>query len=265
MKWPETVTVMRHGQSKYNALRAQKEADPDYVEFKKAYNRRAKDPARAQELARLILAKGTHTLGGGDHNTPVTDLGIKQSVATGKKLKEKIALPDVVLVSPYDRTWGTLGGLAIGWPELDTVKTVEEERIREQEHGLKLLYNDWRIFNVLHPEQEQLKEKEGPYWYRNPQGENVPDVRERNRSVLNTITRDFAGQNVLMVTHHLTILAMRANLERMGAAEFIDLDNTNKPVNCGVTIYRGDPNQGTDGKLILDIYNEQLYDDSLAS
>jgi IS5 family transposase len=61
------------------------------------------------------------------------------------------------------------------------------------------------------------------------------------------------------VTHHLTILSFRANYERLSPEEFIRLDEHEKPVNCGITVYRGDPNQGKDGKLVLQIYNKKFY------
>ena len=259
MKWPNTLTVIRHGESSYNVLKALKEQDPDYVEFKKAYNRRKKDPERARELAQKIMDEGKYVLGVGEHDTGMTDRGIEQAIKTGEKLRDRIELPDVIRVSPYERTLHTLGYMAVGWPELASVKKIEEERLREQEHGLAALYNDWRIFQAIHRDQDALREIQGPYWYRYPQGENVPDVRERARSEMITVSRDYHEQNVMMVTHHLWILALRANMDRLDKAGYQDLDDNFKPINCGVSIYRGDPTQGEDGKLILDTYNEQLY------
>lgn len=265
MKWPNTLTVIRHGESAYNELKGRKAEDPLYKEFKRAYNRRKKEPEVARQLARQILDEGKFTLNHGDHDTPLTKRGEWQARTTGEKLKNVIALPEVIFVSPYLRTHQTLGNLALGWPELADVKTVEEERIREQEHGLALLYSDWRIFNVLHPEQERLRDLQGPYWYRYPQGENVPDVRERHRSMLGTFTRDYAKKDVLIIGHHLSKLSLRANIERLDAAQFRDLDQNNKPVNCGVTIYRGNPHIGQNGRLELDTYNKQLYPDLVAT
>lgn len=259
MKWPTTLTVVRHGESAYNALKGQKEGHPLYEEFKAAYVERREDPERVRELARRLLEDGTFVLGTGDHDTHLTNKGQEQAEATGRKLKDLIGLPDVVLVSPYRRTHHTLAHMAIGWPELAEVRTVEEERLREQEHGLALLYSDWRILNVLHPEQEALRKLQGAYWYRYPQGENVPDVRERWRSLTGTMTRDYANQSVLVVGHHLSILALRANQERLDAQGFMQLDRHEKPINCGVTIYRGEPDLGQDGRLVLDVYNQQLY------
>jgi len=259
MKWPNTLTVVRHGQSAYNELKGLKETDPLYAEFKTAYNRRKKDPETAKHLAQQLLREGTLILGCGDHDTPLTSVGEQQAEITGSCLSELIELPDVIFVSPYLRTHQTLGKMAVSWPELANVKTVEDERIREQEHGLALLYNDWRIFNIMHPEQEDLRDLQGAYWYRYPQGENVPDVRMRDRSMLGTYTRDYADKNIMVVGHHLSILSLRADLERLDAAGFMDLDENHKPVNCGVTIYRGNPGAGQDGHLELDIYNQQLY------
>lgn len=259
MKWPNTLTVIRHGESAYNVLKGQKEQDPKYIEFKRAYNRRKKDPELARQLAQVLLDSKKYILGVGEHNTAMTTLGPKQAEVTGAELSKRIPLPDVILVSPYERTVHTLGGMAVGWPELANVKTIEDERLREQEHGLASLYNDWRLFHIMHPDQDTLRELQGPYWYRYPQGENVPDVRERNRSIMNTVVREYSGKEVMMVTHHLSILALRANLERLGEPGFIDLDNHQKPINCGATIYRGVPDLGEDGKLVLDVYNEKLY------
>jgi broad specificity phosphatase PhoE len=259
MKWPNTLTVVRHGESEYNILKRLKEQDPLYQEFKSAYSRRQKDPKTVRKLAKTLLAKDGLVIGVGDFETQLTAKGLEQAKKTAIELKKRIPLPDVVLVSPYERTKQTLGQMALGWTALNGVKLVEDERLREQEHGLSLIYNDWRIFNVMQPDQDRLRGIEGPYWYRYPQGENVPDVRERLRSMVGAITRDYQEKNVLVVTHHLSILALRANLERLDAAGFTDLDDNQKPVNCGVTIYRGDPTQGQDGHLVLDVYNQQLY------
>lgn len=261
MKWPNTLTVVRHGESDYNILRDLKNEDPQYKEFKTAYNRRKKDPERAKDLAKKLMEKGDFILGVGEHDTAMTERGQKQAEQTGAELKKHIKLPDVILVSPYERTIHTLGYMAMGWPELGDVKRVEDRRLREQEHGLASLYNDWRIFQTLHPEQDALRELQGPYWYRFPQGENVPDVQDRAGAMTITIARDYHEQNVMVITHHLWILALRANLERLDVPGYINLDENHKPINCGVTIYRGDPDQGEDGKLLLDIYNQKLYED----
>lgn len=260
MKWPNELTVIRHGESAYNVLRPIKEADAKYQAFKKAFDAN-EDPELVRQLAEEIVAEGTLTLDHGDHDTPLTDWGHEQALLTGKGLRlgNVIGLPDIIYVSPYNRTKDTLEGIKEGWPELEDVPVVEEERLREQDHGLSIIYNDWRIYQTMHPEQRALYDAQGAYWYRFLQGENVPDVRERTRSWIGTVVREHTGQNVMAVAHHLTKLALRANFERFGEEQFIWVDNNEKPVNCGVTKYVGVPEAGKNGKLVLDIYNNKFY------
>jgi len=256
MKWPETVSLIRHDISAYNVLKPQKEASHLYQEFTQAF-RKNPDSDESHRLA--IEVKGEFSLKCGDHNTPLADGSGTNAETMAKNLRDRIDFPDVIFVSPYERTQATLGMMIKGWPELRNAKTVIEERITEQDHGLATLFNDWKVFQVLHPEQRDLYNRQGSYRYRYPQGENVPDVRERLRSWMNTVTRDYKEQNVLAVTHHLSILSFRANLERLDENEFLRLDKEEKPINAGVTIYKGNPNEGSDGHLVLDVYNLKLY------
>jgi broad specificity phosphatase PhoE len=255
MKWPAWLMMIRHDTSAYNVLRDLKQGDDLYQEFLEEW---ARDPfsEATVKLARAVQKK--FALGVGDAETDLADTEGRQAYETGVALSSG-ELPDVVFASPYKRARLTLQHITRGWPALAAVRVYEEERIREQEHGLSLIYNDWRVFHALHPEQKMLRDIEGAYWYRFPQGENVPDVRDRNRSFLTTLTRDFAGKKVLVVTHHLNILASRANLERLSADEFLRMDEQEKPINCGVTLYVGDPSQGTDGRLNLGYYNKKNY------
>lgn len=256
MKWPQSVTLIRHDESAYNAHKASRAENPNYQKFRKLFDSNPEDP-ECTKLARTLANAYAITVG--DHNTPLAPGAGFQAEKMADNLKNTIPLPDIIFVSPYERTLHTLQHMFKTWPELRKIKTVEEGRIREQEHGLLNLYGDWRIYQALYPEQRKLHQLEGRYYYRFPQGESVEDVRERTRSWFNTLVRDFSGKNVLAITHHLTILAVRANMERLDAQQFLDLDTNNTPINAGVTIYRGHPELGKDGKLILDNYNLKMY------
>lgn len=257
MKWPEELTLIRHAESAYNELKKRKEADEDYQKFKEIFKL---DPFGRGTVKLANTLQKRFALKESDAQTPLTPAGIQQAIATGAKMKEiNRPLPDIVLVSPYLRTLLTHQFICLGWPELKEVKVIEEDRVREQEHGLSLLYSDWRIFHTLHPEQKKLYDLLGPYWYQYPQGESVSQVKERLRSIVTTIIREFAGKRVMIITHHLAILAIRANLERLSDKEFIRLDQNDKPVNCGITTYIGDPKVGANGHLELKRYNEKLY------
>lgn len=257
MKWPASLMLVRHDISAYNVLKVKKAKDPLYGEFLRAFESEPLSHT-CKTLARKV--RNSHALNVSDVNTPLDpETEGLRAKAVGGCLAKNYPLPDIIFVSPYVRARETLRFMTQGWPELVVVRVVEEERIREQEHGLATLYNDWRVFHSLNEEQYALYNMEGRYWYRYPQGENVPDVRDRNRSFLTTLTRDFAEKRVLVITHHLNILAMRANLERLGEKQFIELDENEKPVNCGVTHYVGAPEEGEEGRLKLGFYNQQMY------
>jgi broad specificity phosphatase PhoE len=256
MKWPNEVMLIRHDTSEYNILKDKKKIDKVYQKFLEAWKQNP-DSTKTRRLA--LVVKNKYNLKCGDAKTKLADEEGKKAYETGMGLSKTCDLPDVIFVSPYDRTKKTLHCLTKGWKGLEKVKVFEEERIREQEHGIANLYNDWKVFLTLHPDQRKLQEIERLYWYRFPQGESVPDVRERIRSFMSTLTRDWNGKNVLLVTHHLSILAFRAHMDRLSAEEFIDLDNNDKPINCGVTLYRGYPKLGKNGQLKLEYYNRRFY------
>lgn len=258
MKWPEELVLVRHDVSRFNVLKEIKAADPLYQEFRIAFESDP-DSEETVKLARMVAK--VFSLGVSDPETLLLHEESPLAETVGRKLRiiHGKSVPDIIFVSPYKRTRFTLAGLIRGWPELNDVKIFEDERIREQEHGIATLFNDWRVFYTLYPEQRKFAEMQGSYWYRYPQGESVPDVRERVRSWVSTVVRDFAGKKVLAVTHHLCILAIRANLERMSAEQFIEVDKHDKPHNCSVTTYRGNPNKGSNGKLELVQYNQVLY------
>lgn len=256
MKWPSRLIIVRHGQSEYNILRAKKEADPLYQQFKLAFEKNPRSEATIR-LAKEVQAK--FSLGTSDYGTLLTEEGRRQAMATGRELQKLICPPQVVFASPYLRTRDTFEGMASVWPELKEAKTVFDDRIREQEHGLSLLYNDRRVFETFHPEQKEYREMMGPYWYQYPQGESVSQVRDRIRLFLDMLIRENEGKDVLLITHHLTILSIRANLERLSPEEFLRLDKEEKPVNCGVSTYVGHPNEGANGKLLLGSYNRCLW------
>ncbi len=259
MKWPETLTLVRHDRSAYNDLKAKKQDDERHKAFRRAYD---KNPD-SDETHRLALEiTEAFPLPYSDHDTPLAEGAGWQAKQVGERLKEIIHVPTVIFVSPYVRTHSTLEHITQGWPELSEIKTVDDTRIREQKHGTAILYNDWRVFETLHPEQRLLRSRDSKrmYYYRWPEGESFEDMGADTRSWLGTLAREYSEEEVLAVTHHLRILSIREHLERLSVDEVIRIDREEKPINAGVTIYKGYPDLGKDGKLILQDYNLQLYD-----
>ncbi len=256
MKWPKYLAWLRHAMSAYNNLKILKDRDPDYTAFVAAFEADFLSE-ETRRLAKIIWDK--YSLGVGDHDTDLSDEGHRQSNSVGYGLKETLEPPEFIFVSPHRRTKLTLEGFYQGWPALKDVPVIEEVRLREQEHGLALVYNDWRVFQTFHPEQKMLRDMEGPYYYRYPQGESVPDVIERLRSFIGTLVRDYSERRVMVVSHHLTLLSFMAAVMRWDQHEFIRYDNVAKPINCGLTLFEGDPSVGDNGRLQLSRYNQRLY------
>ncbi len=256
MKWPETLAVVRHAESEFNSQKKLRDESHIYKAFKDAYE---KDPDSDTTVSLAKEVVGYFPVLTGDHQFTLSVQSMYDAELMAKNLKVQLDPPNIIFVSPYQRTYQTLEIMQESWPELKNLPTKEEERIRERDHGLALMYGDWKVFSALNPEQRALRELQGEYWYRYPQGENIPDVRERIRSWMSTLSRDYSGQSVLAITHHLAILSLRANIERLSASEVIRLDHNEKPINCGVTVYKGDSNQGRNGRLILDRYNARLH------
>lgn len=261
MKWPSELTLIRHDRSRYNELRDLKGDDELYQRFVASFEG---DPGSPSTVALAERIRMKYRLGVRDASTELVDpCGLRPHRTGVAMARLGWQIPDAVFISPYVRTQETWRRL---WEGFTTIRPnmgkppveVRDERVREQDHGLATLYSDWRVFHTLHPEQRELYNMEGSYWYRYPQGENVPDVRERNRSWLGALTRDYVGQRVWVITHHLNILATVANLERLDEDGFIHLDDNCKPANCSVTVYRGDPAKGSKGKLVRERYAELL-------
>lgn len=256
MKWPSSITLIRHGESEYNILREKKAKCVLYQKFKEAFEKDS-ESTETVELAKKV--QDTFSLGVSDYNTALTEKGARQARETGRNLFSLIHRPDFIFVSPYLRARQTFYQISQEWPDLVKAELSFDDRIREQEHGLSLLYNDWRVFHTFHPEQKKFHDLMGSYWYQYPQGESVSQVRDRSRHFASMLIRECAGKRVLLVTHHLTILSIRANLERLSPEDFTNLDEKEKPINCGVTTYNGISEKGSNGRLELEYYNKQLW------
>ena len=255
MKWPTELTLIRHAESTYNRHRLEIGNNEVYRDFLGAFEEdwhSAITKKLAVKVA-VMLSKNN-----GEDSTAITAEGRECAREMGKKLADEIALPDTVYLSPFLRTRETWAQMQIGWPDLKKCRVLVDERIREQDFGLRLLYGDWRVMQVMHPEQRPLFNLQGEYWYRQPQGENIADVRARNRSWISALTRDQRSQRVLAITHHITILAFRANIERMDPDQFMQMRRNEVPANCSLTRYVGKSNSDGDEWLELDYFNKLL-------
>ncbi len=286
IRYPETLSLIRHAESEYNRLKVIATQWESFQEFHKCFKadfyadakaRIPKDDLDLQVLEGLWPSPELHALamayyreiralmkGVSDFDTPITDLGREQALETGRNIADVIPKPDVIYVSPYLRPHQTLDAILEGAPsDWKDIPQWENESIREQEHGMNTVFNDWRLSYVFDPMEMIHAVKQGEYAYRFRGGESKYDVRDRSSRFLGRTFRKHRGENVLAVTHHLTILSTLAEVLHWNRAKFMEWDEKHKPANCGVTIFRRKEGVSRTGKDMLKLapedYNRKLY------
>lgn len=144
------------------------------------------------------------------------------------------------------------------------VEIIEDERLREIDFGVLDGLTKHGIAH-FHPEEKGRRAKLGKYHHRPPAGENYPDVALRLHSFLGTLTRETAGESVLVVCHSVIVLVFRKLLERLSEQQLlaIDADKAQEVRNCSVTHYTFDSGAGKHGKLVLQDFNRVYYSENL--
>lgn len=227
-KWPDRVWIVRHGQSESNVARL-----------------------LAEEAATDDIGISVR-----DVDVPLSGLGREQARAVGRWFggEPADARPNVVLVSPYRRALETAslicetGGINVSRAD---GSYVVDERLREKEFGVLNGLTKAGIAS-RHPHEYELRMLFGKFYHRPPGGESYPDVIMRLRSILGTITREYAaGDRVLIVCHSVVVNCFRYLLERMTEQEILEQDRVNEVLNCAVTDYRYDAAAGRRGRGAL--------------
>jgi broad specificity phosphatase PhoE len=228
-KWPQLLWIVRHGQSAGNVAREAAEA-----------------------AAHPLIDIATR-----DMDTPLSALGERQALALGRWYGEMSAKhqPNVVLCSPYVRAVQTSSILldAAGI-DTSTLTLLRDERLREKEFGVLDRLTKVGI-RQKYPELSEQRAHVGKFYFRPPGGESWCDVLLRLRSVLDTLTREYRRQRVLIVAHQVIVNCLRYLLERMSEEQIMEIDRGADVPNCSVTSYEFDPRAGRAGKLLPRLVN----------
>ncbi|KAF0813647.1 2,3-bisphosphoglycerate-dependent phosphoglycerate mutase [Andreprevotia sp. IGB-42] len=228
-KWPDTLWIVRHGQSAGNV---------------------ARDLAEAASLPRIDVAER-------DMDVPLSALGQQQADALGGWFggQPPSAQPTVVLTSPYLRARSTAERvLAAAGIRREALTFVADERLREKEFGILDRLTRSGIAEQ-YPELAEQRAHVGKFYFRPPGGESWCDVILRLRSLIDTLTRDHRKERVLIVAHQVIVNCLRYLLERMDEAQILAIDKLGDVPNCSITSYLFDPAAGRHGKLVLDLSN----------
>ncbi|HEX8127931.1 MAG TPA: histidine phosphatase family protein [Pyrinomonadaceae bacterium] len=229
-KWPDVLWIVRHGESAGNV---------------------ARDHAEAAGLHEIEINVRR------DVDVPLSDCGAEQAAALGRWFGKMPPddRPTVVLTSPYLRALRT-AEIALGAAGMarDDLTFIADERLREKEFGILDRLTKFGI-EAKYPEQQEFRRAIGKFYHRPPGGESWCDVILRLRNVIDTITREYRRERVLIVAHSVVVLCFRYLLERMTEDQILEIDRVTDVANCSVTSYVYDPNLGKNGKFVLDGYN----------
>lgn len=227
-KWPQQIWLVRHGQSAGNV---------------------ARDEAEAARGMMIDIAER-------DVDVPLSALGVQQSEALAGWFASlpPEQQPNVVLHSPYLRAADTARIVRAEIDPDSLLAATVDERLREKEFGILDRLTTHGISDK-YPELYQQRQHVGKFYFRPPGGESWCDVILRLRSLLDTITREYSRERVLIVGHQVTVNCFRYLLERLDEATILEYDRREDVPNCSVTSYRFDPAAGKRGKLVLDQVN----------
>ncbi len=192
-----------------------------------------------------------------DVDVPLSPLGEQQSVALGRWFSAMACddKPTVVLCSPYLRARATAmiileaAGVAAG-----DIAFVVDERLREKEFGI---YDRLTKFGIKerYPEQYELRSALGKFYHRPPGGESWCDVILRLRSIIDTLSREYRTERVLIVAHQVVVNCFRYLFERLTEDGILEIDRQAEVPNCSVTSYRFDKEPGKQNRLKLELVN----------
>ena len=231
-KWPQTLWIVRHGQSAGNV---------------------ARDAAEASRLHLIDIAAR-------DVDVPLSPLGEQQADALGHWFAELPdgERPEIVLSSPYVRARQTgnrvLAALHGEAGDQDVIACIHDERLREKEFGILDRMTTLGI-REKYPELAEQRRHVGKFYFRPPGGESWCDVILRLRSFLEMLAREHRGDRVLVVAHQVIVNCMRYLLERLDEQQILAIDRAADVPNCSVTSYAFDTTLGKHGKLALRLVN----------
>ena len=187
----------------------------------------------AESVGNVHTAEERTKLEQSTHDYALTERGRQQAALTGKYLRANFPPFDIHYASYYRRSLETM---RIMCPE---AKVYEDPRLAEAQRGIWHVATREEISQLM-PSEITRKEREGLYHYRPWGGENWPDIELRIHSFLGTLSRDYEGQNVLMVVHGNWLILFQRLIHHFSIDEAVACYKRGKFANASATIYGGE-------------------------
>ena len=122
-----------------------------------------------------------------------------------------------------------------------------DERLRERELGAFDRLTSRGVAEKF-PLEFAARQKVGKFYFRPSNGESWADVALRIRSFWNETKTDFAGENVLVVSHEAVLHLFRYIVENMTEEAILEIDRARDIANCSITSYKS---EAESSKMIL--------------
>ncbi len=189
----------------------------------------------------------------GDHNVPLTEWGYRQALVAGQSIASflgslPVAAPKATIWhSPYLRTRQTTDAIIEAVHPGAIGDVHEDYLLREQDFGLFTEIYDHAEQRRKFPEEfekwARLRNNNGKFYARPPDGESRADVAQRVRLFLSTVMHDIGRGNdtAIIVGHGVTNRAFEMNFLHHSIDWF---ERSNNPGNADVTLIEGMHNEG---------------------
>lgn len=192
--------------------------------------------SQANVLTGLPSDEHYYQLSGSDRAVGLTDEGLAQSLAAGRRLAAFMGQDERfehLFVSPFRRTRQTADALSA---ELGYAPgTSEDERLCKRSYG-EFWNLTYRGLQDLHPGEFARFQREGGLVYRAPGGENYLDVFARVDNFLDETVGPAKG-HILVVTHSVVVLSLQRRLEGLPDQEVMNRYETVALPNGHILVY----------------------------
>jgi probable phosphoglycerate mutase len=171
-----------------------------------------------------------------DADVPRSRRGEREARALGLWLRRSSGgLPTVIITSPYVRTHRT-AKLLVAAAGLEAIPLLVDERLREKEFGVLNRMTKAGIAARM-PDQAELRQIVGKFYYRPPGGESWCDIVLRLRNLWTSLRMDHANERVLLVCHSVVTFCLRYIIEQLTEQQILDIDIACDVGNCAITSY----------------------------